>query len=457
MPSNISFSRFSRRVFVHAAHGVLAFAVLAGAVVLPTVVQGQAPRENWQTLDLAQDSVFGVSVERAYRELLGTTKATPVIVGVIDAGIDTAHEDLRHVLWHNPQEVADNKQDDDHDGFVDDVVGWNLTGAATEHVRYGMIEATQRVRAWRPKYGAVSNSAQLSAAERDTLAQYRRLLSELAPHGVTTPPTPRGGDADVTSHALHGTHVAGIIAAQRHNDIGINGIADAVQLMAVRVHSLGNERDEDIASAIRYAVDHGAKVINMSVGGNFSENQPLMDAVVKYAMSKDVLIVHAAGNDGHNVDRYPFFPNRIYEDGSGEAKAWLEVGASGWRDDVTLVAPFSNYGKTGVDVFAPGVLITSTLPHGDYGELSGTSMAAPVVTGVAALIRSRYPQLTAVQVKDIIMQSVTKVTHPVIMPGEGPGREPNQGPRVPFSDLCRSGGIVNAYNALKLAATYNSK
>jgi subtilisin family serine protease len=422
---------------------------LAVASLLPVAVaRAQAPRENWQTLDLQHDSVFGVSAERAYRELLGATKATPVIVAVIDAGVDTAHADLQGVFWHNPQEIARNKHDDDHDGFVDDVVGWHFVGLATD--RYDVIQRTQLVRALAPKYGTVTTRAGLSAAQRDTLQQYRRILSELAPRRVTGPPTPIGGNADVISDASHGTHVTGIIAARRDNDIGIRGIADAVQIMVLRAANLDGANDEGTAFAVRYAADHGAKVINMSIGGGSANNKPIVDAAVKYAMAKDVLIVHAVGNDGKNLDQRPFFPNPTYADGSGEAKAWIQVGASGWRDDSTLAAPFSNYGKTQVDVFAPGELINSTLPHSMYGEFNGTSMAAPVVTGVAALIRSRYPQLTAVQVKDIILQSVTKVTHLVTRPGKEPGHRPS----VPFSELCRSGGIVNVYNALKLAATF---
>jgi len=266
----------------------------------------------------------------------------------------------------------------------------------------------------------------------------------------TTNDTQRGyGNNDVKGpDADHGTHVAGIIGAVRTNSIGVKGVADHVTIMAVRAIPTGDERDKDVANAIRYAVDNGARVINMSFGKSYSNNKKVVDDAVKYAMSKNVLLVHAAGNDGKNLDGAANFPNRTYADSSGTAENWIEVGASGWTNDENLVPSFSNYGKTSVDVFAPGARIRSTVPGSKYNEHDGTSMAAPVVTGLAALILSRYPALTAAQVKDIIMKSVVKVDHPVTV------RSGNSPQSVPFSDLCVSGGVVNAYNALKLAETY---
>jgi len=235
--------------------------------------------------------------------------------------------------------------------------------------------------------------------------------------------------------ARHGTHVAGIVGAIRNNNLGINGIANDVKIMMVRIVPNGDERDKDVANGIKYAVDNGAKVINMSFGKSYSKDKSAVDEAVKYAMSKDVLLIHAAGNDGKDLDNTGniFVPNKYYADKNGVADAWITVGASGWKDDMTLIAPFSNYGKTQVDVFAPGMQIYSTTPGSKYETLSGTSMAAPVVTGLAALIREYYPKLTAIQVKNIIMQSVEK--------------------RAILKDKCVSGGVVNAYNALKLAAS----
>ncbi|MEJ0080826.1 MAG: S8 family serine peptidase [Puia sp.] len=205
--------------------------------------------------------------------------------------------------------------------------------------------------------------------------------------------------------ALHGTHVSGIIAAVRGNGIGIQGIANHVSILMIRTVPAGDERDKDVANAIRYAADHGCKVVNMSFGKSYSPDKKAVDEAVQYAMSKDVLLIQAAGNDGLNIDHEPHYPNRIYMDGT-EAGAYLVVGASTSTNDSNLVADFSNYGKKSVDVFAPGVDIYSCVPGSKYQNESGTSMAAPVVTGIAALIREYYPKLTALQVKQIIMLSV---------------------------------------------------
>jgi len=257
------------------------------------------------------------------------------------------------------------------------------------------------------------------------------------------------GNADVTGpNADHGTHVSGIIGAVRDNTIGIKGVADHVRIMAIRVVPDGDERDKDVANGIRYAADNGAKVINMSFGKGYSWNKQAVDDAVKYALSKDVLLVHAAGNDGKDLEKETNYPTRVYADGSGLADAWIEVGASGPDDDSTLVAPFSNYGKAKVDVFAPGVSIYSTTPGSHYANHDGTSMASPVVAGLAALIREYYPKLKAIQVKDIIMRSVVKPTHTVTVMVDGAPRQ------VMLSDLCVSGGVINTYQALQLAETY---
>jgi cell wall-associated protease len=259
------------------------------------------------------------------------------------------------------------------------------------------------------------------------------------------------GNANVNGpDAHHGTHVSGIIGAVRGSGMGIEGVADHVRIMSIRAIPDGDERDKDVANAIRYATDNGAKVINMSFGKYYSWDKKAVDEAVKYAMRKDVLIIHIAGNEGRNLDdpAYRWLPSTQYEDGSGEAKAWITVGASDQLDDSTLVADFSNYGRAKVDVFAPGVAIYSCYPGSTYIYEDGTSMAGPVVAGVAALIREYYPKLSAVQVKKIILRSVVKPTHTVIVRDRGVEK------KVYLSDICTSGGVVNAYNALKLAATY---
>jgi subtilisin family serine protease len=253
------------------------------------------------------------------------------------------------------------------------------------------------------------------------------------------------GNAEVTGpDATHGTHVAGIIGAVRGNGMGLDGVAPAVKLMIVRTVPDGDERDKDVANAIRYAVDNGAQVINMSFGKAYSPQKEAVDAAVRYAQSKGVLLVHAAGNEGADLDRSPSYPTRTFVAG-GTAPNWIEVGASAYGPADSLAASFSNYSRTGVDVFAPGVSIWSTVPRGGYERLQGTSMASPVVAGVAALLLAYYPTLTPAEVKDIIIQSATRFPNQsVVRPGEG-------GERVPFAQLSVSGGVVNVYNALRLA------
>lgn len=249
------------------------------------------------------------------------------------------------------------------------------------------------------------------------------------------------GNNDVIGpDAMHGTHVSGIIAADRDNNLGIRGIAENVKILAVRTVPDGDERDKDVGNAIRYAVDQGAKVINMSFGKGYSYNKKAVDDAMKYAMDHDVLLVHGSGNDNLDVDTAKVYPNKFFEDG-GVAANYINVGASMWDN---RVADFSNYGKKNVDLFAPGGQIYSTVPGNKYRNLQGTSMASPMVAGVAAMIRSYYPQLTAVQVKEILMKSVVKMPKKVLIPGD-------EKKTAKLKKLCVSGGVVNAYNAVKLA------
>ncbi len=242
--------------------------------------------------------------------------------------------------------------------------------------------------------------------------------------------------------ADHGTHVAGIIAAMRNNQIGINGVANNVQIMVLRVVPDGDERDKDVANAIRYASDNGAKIINMSFGKAFTSDKKAVDEAVKYAASKDVLLIHAAGNDAKNIDIEDNFPTAEMSDGS-VAQNWIEVGASSWKKRKHLTADFSNYGKKRVDVFAPGVDIYSCTPDSKYASFSGTSMAAPVTSGVAALLKSYYPNLSALQIKNIILESSIKYNKKVWIP--------NTKNKTKLITLCKTGGIVNAYEAIKMA------
>ncbi len=261
-------------------------------------------------------------------------------------------------------------------------------------------------------------------------------------------PNDRGyGNPEVEGpDAAHGTHVAGIVGAVRGNGIGIDGVASGVRIRVLRVVPDGDERDKDVANAIRYAADNGAQVINMSFGKAFSPQKDVVDAAVKYADAKGVLMVHASGNGGANLDTEANFPNKYYRTGGGAATNWIEVGASTPGAVDSLAASFSNYSATKVDLFAPGVSIQSTIPDGGYTRFEGTSMASPVVAGVAALVMAYHPELSATQVKEILLRSATRYAEQSVV---RPGSE--QGERVPFGQLSATGGIVNVYEALRLA------
>lgn len=463
---------------------------------------------DWYLQDNAASPYFGISLDKAYTLLKGR-KPQKVVVGIVDSGVDTLHEDLQPVLWVNRK--AERSYPGEH-------YGWSFLGSKKGNISKEQLELTRVILALRtkgdttgadyrallgkyeekkqeaaqavrgvdgfiavlngiiaaigkqePKLSDFTAYAPKDDREKQVLAQvagalaqkddyaafykqvtaYREHFRDQLDYDLNFAYQPRAvvgdrpgdvnerfyGSPDVkAADPLHGTHVAGIIGAERNNGKGINGVADDVSLLAVRAVPDGDERDKDIANAIRYAADHGARVINMSFGKNLSPDKQAVDEAVRYAISKDVLLVHAAGNDHANNDSTANFPNRRLLAG-GEADAWIEVGASGPYKD-NLVAPFSNYGGRSVDLFAPGVDIYSTLPGNAYGRESGTSMACPVVAGIAALIRSYFPRLTALQVKDILMRSV--VTDPAL------------------SGKCVTGGVVNAAKAVQLAIDYTA-
>ncbi|HEX5438325.1 MAG TPA: S8 family serine peptidase [Gemmatimonadaceae bacterium] len=494
-----------------------------------------APRE-WQLLDDSINHVPGISARRAETVLLaGKQPKRTVLVAVIDGGVDTAQADLKANLWTNAKEIPGNGKDDDGDGYVDDVYGWNFLGnpdgrdvhyerlevtrltadcQAAEHGATDSVPPTERGQCstitadyQKQKAEAQQQLQQMRlidavydrlrqalgtdslTTERVTALQpttpdvqqaraiYLRLIAQgISPSDVTEAkkeletrvtynldltynPRPIVGDdpTNVTQHiygnadvmgpdALHGTHVSGIIAALRGNGLGIDGIAPDVRVLMVRAVPDGDERDKDVANAIRYAVDRGANIISMSFGKPYSPEKAAVDAAVKYADAHGVLMVHAAGNDGKDLDSTANgnFPTRNYL-GGGSAQNWIEVGASSWKGGDSLAASFSNYGHQQVDVFAPGVDVLSTVPGG-YRRESGTSMAAPMVSGVAALLMSYYPTLTAQQVKHIILSSATSyAADTVTQPGS------QNGAQVPFGSLSVTGGIVNAYAAIRMA------
>lgn len=319
--------------------------------------------------------------------------------------------------------------------------GAPVTLAAVTALRPASADVEEAKRMWLRLDGDGLNAAEIASA--------REAYSSQARYGLDTLYNPRSaqrvtGTRDVTGpDALHGTHVAGIIGAQRGDGAAVQGIAPGVEIMAVRAVPDGDERDLDVARAIRYAVDNGAQIVNMSFGKGYSPAKASVDSAVRYADSKGVLLVHAAGNDGANNDDTPSFPTPMLGGGT-RAPNWIEVGASSWKPLSSLAAEFSNYGRDGVDLFAPGVDILSTVPGGGLKRESGTSMAAPVVSGVAALLLAYFPELTPAQVRDIILESVRKLPDLTV-------RRPGDGQEVKFATLSRTGGVIDAYAAVQLA------
>ena len=489
----------------------------------------QEDLKRWSHLDLVKDTIPGMSVDRAYAELLKDRKAVKVIVGIVDSGVDIEHEDLKPVIWTNKKEIPGNGIDDDKNGFVDDVHGWNFLGdIVKEHLEYERIvkdkslvdETTfqEAKKLYDKKFVDAQNeisfytkmTANVEEADKvlqkllgkpiytaddlraveskDTLVQksktlmqrmfsyglpiaelkseiqqqieakneilkgqealnidYRKVLGD-NPNDITDT---KYGNGNVIGpdkkEALHGTHVAGIVAQTRGNGLGGDGVAsNNVEILTVRAVPDGDEYDKDIALAIRYAVDNGAKVINGSFGKSFSPHKDWVFDAIKYAAKKDVLFVHAAGNDAKNIDYADNFPNDSEDKITEIADNVITVGALNFQYDKNIVARFSNIGKINVDVFAPGVQIYATTPENSYQFLQGTSMASPNVAGVAALIRSYYPKLTAAQVKHILMESGVAIDKDVIV-----GGNPND--VRPFKELSKTGKIVNAYNAVLMA------
>ena len=520
-------------------------------------VLSEEEEKFWSHADLTKDSIAGMSLEKAYQFLEGK-KPTSVIVAIADSGVDIEHEDLKDVLWMNTKEIKGNNIDDDKNGYVDDIYGWNFLGNASgKMINADQLEITRLVKKRREKFGDKKSE---EIAENDTyeFESYQRLnqeymltisqkefeiqemqqtisnlervkqvftdvkklvgkekfsLSDLdslkptslmmisqieaikkilengsneddlleyyqqvADYTKELKKAIEGYDLDLNVRETlgddlydindkfygnnnvigdkdlekHGTHVAGIVAASRINNKGAKGVANTVKTMTVRIVPDGDEHDKDVALGIRYAVDNGAKIINTSFGKRFSPNKEWVFDAIEYAAKKDVLIVNAAGNDGKDIDIRETYPNDSKDLKTEFADNVITIGASGLYYNEELVASFSNYGKINVDIFAPGVDIYSTVPKNEYEPLSGTSMAAPSTSGVAALIRAYYPALTAKQVKYILMNSGVKIDFKVIKPGSQTGENP-EGELVPFADLSVSGRIVNAYNALQLA------
>ena len=489
-------------------------------------------KQTWGHADLATDTIPGMSIEKAYAFLNGK-KGIEVVVGVVDSGTDLKHEDLSAVAWVNKKEIPNNGKDDDKNGYVDDINGWNFLGpifkenaeverilknpklvdeatyksikeaqdkktkeasankfrfnqilqavqfadkTITDHLKkktYTLEDLNtiksdnpglmQSVNIAKQMFGLGLNSLSQAITEikkeiknaEDLMSgdnlktDYRKALGDNA-QDFSTKFYGNNKTGHTTKEEAHGTHVSGIIAAVRNNGIGMNGVANNVKIMAVRTVPDGDEYDKDVALAIRYAVDNGAKVINTSFGKSYSPNKEWVFDAIKYAAEKDVLIVNAAGNDAKNIDVKKTYPNDSKDLKTEFVDNVITIGAMSSDYNENLPADFTNYGKINVDIFAPGVQIYSTVPENEYEYFNGTSMAAPATAGVAALIRSYYPKLSAKQVKHIIMNSGTKIDLEVIKPGSFSQDNP-KGEKVPFSELSVTGRIVNAYNALKMA------
>lgn len=489
----------------------------------------EAETQRWGHADLMRDTIPGMSVDRAYAEILGDDKGKTVIVAVVDSGIDLEHEDLDDVIWTNEDEIPGNGKDDDQNGYVDDMHGYNFLGEsyheqleAARIVRLSLGDAELQARAKsvlekdaaeaganKQRYEQIlsaveqadaavkgflgSESAytqeQVIAIQSDSpemqqhLAVIRQMfnfddsidgvISQLRdgiayfsdrlnyhfnvsfdgrtavgdnPYDLNDRDYGNGDPKNRVLDESHGTHVAGIIAAERNNNLGVKGVADNVKIMAVRTVPDGDEYDKDVALAIRYAADNGAKIINASFGKPFSPYSEWVREAIAYAAKKDVLFVHAAGNDALNLDdpENENYPNDQDANGPEFTDNVLTVGSLDSSYGLSMISSFSNYGATGVDIFAPGGEIYSTMPGSAYEFQGGTSMAAPAVSGVAAMIRSRFPKLSAAQVKQIIMSSGVSLSSNFIL-----GGDPENA--VALDQVCRTGRIANLYNALILA------
>ncbi|RSK41561.1 S8 family peptidase [Mangrovimonas spongiae] len=488
----------------------------------------QAEKENWGHLDLIKDTIPGMSVDKAYSEIIKDKKGKKVIVAVIDSGIDIEHEDLDGVVWTNEDEIPGNGKDDDNNGYIDDIHGWNFLGDAyDEQLEYVRILASGDTS--NPEYDRAK--AEYDEEYQKTLGQktqYEQIYQQIknadeavAKHLNKEDYTPEdvnginaegnetltqavgmlkymyGNGFDSTDKALsavkegveyfsdklnyninkefngrktgdnpndlndvgygngnvmpsekgesHGTHVAGIIAAERNNGLGANGVANNVEIMSLRAVPNGDEYDKDIALAIRYAVDNGAKVINGSFGKYYSPHSDWVRDAIAYASKNDVVFVNAAGNEGIDLDVKAVYPNDQVDNGPEVGDTFITVGALAPKYGANMVAGFSNYGKINVDIFAPGAKVYSTTPENEYDTKGGTSMAAPAVAGVAALIRSYFPKLTAAQVKQVILDSGLALKTQVVVGGDASNVKP-------IADLSKSTKIANAYNALILAS-----
>lgn len=525
--------------------------LIVALTLIPVVGMSQRPTSvekfdtkylNWYNKDVKQDKINGASVEKAYAAIPKGKKPTKtIVVAVIDGGVDPLHEDLKDNMWVNKGEIPNNGIDDDNNGYIDDIYGWNFLGNAKgDNIDADNLELTRMYRDLREIYKDidaknVTNTKEytlykeldsiywknrnkykaefLGASQTKTMFEFiyktleeksgkkietiedvkaidaegdkqiedfKNVLIEASKEGFTRNDlnayykqaksfyksyyninfNPRKdiigdnvadikdskyGNPDVKGpDAFHGSFCAGIIGAVRNNGLGVDGIAPNVKIMGLRAVPNGDEYDKDIALAIRYAVDNGANLINMSFGKGYSPQKQLVDDAVEYANSKGVLLIHAAGNDSKDIDVADNYPDAVLNNGK-IAENMITVGASSIYKNKKMLGVFSNYGKERVDIFAPGVDIVSLAPDNTYDQGDGTSFAAPVVTGVAALVWSYYPELTHLEVKDLLLDNVANFKRKCVKIPNRAGK----GKRKRMKNLCVTGGVVNAYNAMQ--------
>ncbi|RZS93870.1 S8 family serine peptidase [Aquimarina brevivitae] len=502
---------------------------------------------DWHFKDMVDDTLAGISLQKAYNELLKDKQGDTVIVAVIDTETDINHEDLVGSFWVNQKEIPDNNIDDDNNGYVDDIHGWNFLGNAKgENVIFSNYEVIRILR----KYDSLfyqKTEADIDPALLAEFQLYQKALSEKQEIKVgvenlkkraevllnrvrnatsffdsiygpdankealiksyqpvdsmteklkkdkllflkggltddllltlieqqegllTKSLDPQYNERTITGddpynigdknygnnnvsgnlkELYHGTLVSGILSANRNDTIGVKGISDHILLMPLAISANGDEHDKDIALAIRYAVDNGADIINMSSGKSYSLNQQWVQDAVRYAADNDVLFVTSAGNDNLDLDtdKHSYYPNDNVDNETEISDSFIMVGASTSYPNERFLFSSSNYGKNNVDIFAPGVGIKTTIPFHKYRLANATSVATPIVAGVAALLKSYYPEFTAAEIKDILLQSGT--TYQVEVEIE---QEDGTTKTVPFSELSKSGKVVNAYNALLMA------
>ncbi len=509
-------------------------------------------KKDWHFKDIYTDSVPGISLYKAH-DFIKNKKKEEIIVAVIDLEVNINHKDLKNRTWVNTNEIPNNGIDDDNNGYIDDIHGWNFLGTTEkDSVLYQHSESLRIVEKYRKafegkqlsiidsnqianfklyrkaqsfyesKYKEAKENAayfrgfkqrylklidtmyvlfktkEFSIAQLDSLkekstdsiilnkigstrycvengidekwvnkviklhsnretkiynSKHKDRLTKDDPFNITDT---NYGNNNVrgTRKMSHGTKVAGLIAATRNNDYGIDGINDQAKIMSVIVSANGNEYDKDIALGIRYAVDNGAKIINLSIGKEFSMNEEWITEAIKYAELKDVLLISSAGNESINLDNSDafYYPSDMDKNKNEISNNFIVVGSSNYTKEI--VSNFSNYGQTTVDIFAPGEDM-KVITRKSYTIDSGTSLSCAVVSGIASLIRSYYPNLSARKVKEIILKSGLSVDADVYLPlPEGQKRNPN---KVPFSSLSKSGKIVNAYNALLMAEEVSMK